>query len=170
MNEVYILRVESEQKERKAYIKGTNDADELCNKKWKDKIKAKIEELEIEQESNRENLKIAIDNLIFSNMDKRTDRSFAITFRKGVDMKYIKILGIKDYLLYKILQFLEYFINTPYIIIKSIIEILYVIFDALDDLFSEKRIIKLRKFKKIDNFHKECYDKLRKDSRTYKLK
>ena len=37
---------EAEQKERKAYIKGTNDADELCNKKWKDKIKAKIEELE----------------------------------------------------------------------------------------------------------------------------
>ena len=30
---------EAEQKERKAYIKGTNDADELCNKKWKDKIK-----------------------------------------------------------------------------------------------------------------------------------
>jgi len=37
---------EAEQKERKAYIKGTNDADELCNKKWEDKIKAKIEELE----------------------------------------------------------------------------------------------------------------------------
>ena len=44
LNENYILRVESEQKERKAYIKGTNDADELCNKKWEDKIKAKIEE------------------------------------------------------------------------------------------------------------------------------
>jgi len=44
LNENYILRVESEQKERKAYIKGTNDAHELCNKKWKNKIKAKIEE------------------------------------------------------------------------------------------------------------------------------
>ena len=44
LNENYILRVESEQKERKAYIKGTNDAHDLCNKKWKDKIKAKIEE------------------------------------------------------------------------------------------------------------------------------
>lgn len=48
LNENYILRVESEQKERKAWIKGTNDADELCNKKWEDKIKAKIEELEKE--------------------------------------------------------------------------------------------------------------------------
>ena len=38
----YISKEESEQKERKAYIKGTNDADELCNKKWEDKIKAKI--------------------------------------------------------------------------------------------------------------------------------
>lgn len=46
LNENYILRVESEQKERKAYIKGTNDAHELCNKKWEDKTKAKIEELE----------------------------------------------------------------------------------------------------------------------------
>ena len=45
--ENYISKVESEQRERKAYIKGTNVADELCNKKWKDKIKAKIEEVEI---------------------------------------------------------------------------------------------------------------------------
>ena len=45
LNENYILRVESEQRERGAYIKGTNDADELCNKKWEDKIKAKIEEV-----------------------------------------------------------------------------------------------------------------------------
>ena len=40
----YISKEESGQKERKAYIKGTNDAHELCNKMWKDKIKAKIEE------------------------------------------------------------------------------------------------------------------------------
>ena len=44
VNHNYILKSESEQKERKAYIKGTNDAHELCNKMWKDKIKAKIEE------------------------------------------------------------------------------------------------------------------------------
>ena len=44
--ENYISKEVSEQKERKAYIKGTNDADELCNKKWEDKIKAKIEEIE----------------------------------------------------------------------------------------------------------------------------
>lgn len=47
LNENYILRVESEQKERKAWIKGTNDAHELCNKKWKDKIKAEIQESEL---------------------------------------------------------------------------------------------------------------------------
>lgn len=75
-------------------------------------------------------------------------------------MKYIKILGIKNYLLYKILEFLEYFINIPYIIIKAIIEILYVIFDVLDDLFYETRIIKLRKIRKIDEFHRNCHDKL----------
>ena len=45
VNHNYILKSESEQKERKAYIKGTNDAHELCNKKWEDKIKAEIEEV-----------------------------------------------------------------------------------------------------------------------------
>ena len=43
LNENYMLRVELEQKERKAWIKGTNDADELCNKKWVEKIKALME-------------------------------------------------------------------------------------------------------------------------------
>lgn len=85
-------------------------------------------------------------------------------------MKYIKILGIKKYLLYKLLAFLELFINTPYIIIKAMIEILYVIFDFLDDLFCEPRIIKLRKIKKINEFYKEVVDKLRKDPRTYQVK
>ena len=42
----YISKEESEQKEKNAYIDGTNIADKLCNKKWEDKIKAKIEELE----------------------------------------------------------------------------------------------------------------------------
>ena len=85
-------------------------------------------------------------------------------------MKYIKILGIKNYLLYKLLAFLEVFINIPYLVIKIIIEILYGLFDFLDDLFREKRIIKLLKIKKIDDFHKRVFDKLRKDPRTYKVK
>ena len=41
---------EAEQKEKKAYIDGTNVADKLCNEKWEDKIKAKIEECEKEIE------------------------------------------------------------------------------------------------------------------------
>ena len=52
--ENYISKEESEKKERKAYIKGTNDADELCNKKWENKIKAKIEEIDKEIEVKRE--------------------------------------------------------------------------------------------------------------------
>lgn len=46
----------------------------LENSTPNDKIKAKIEELEIEQESNREDLKIAIDNLLFQNIDKIGNR------------------------------------------------------------------------------------------------
>lgn len=52
----YVSKKESEQKERKAYIKGTNDADELCNKKWKDKIKAKIEIRKEEKENCKDSI------------------------------------------------------------------------------------------------------------------
>ena len=45
VNHNYILKTESEQKEKQAYIDGTNVADELCNKKWEDKIKAKVKEI-----------------------------------------------------------------------------------------------------------------------------
>ena len=37
LKEVYVLKTND-------YIKGTNVEDELCNKKWEDKIKTKIEE------------------------------------------------------------------------------------------------------------------------------
>ena len=36
----------AEKKIKEAYIDGTNVAHNLCNKKWEDKIKAKIEEIE----------------------------------------------------------------------------------------------------------------------------
>ena len=38
LKEVYVLKTND-------YIKGTNDTDELCNKKWEDKIKKEIEEI-----------------------------------------------------------------------------------------------------------------------------
>ena len=53
INEMDIPKSVAEQRERKAYIKGTNDADELCNKKWEDKIKAKIEELEKQDKESK---------------------------------------------------------------------------------------------------------------------
>ena len=57
VNHNYINKKESEQRERKAYIKGINDAHELCNKKWEDKIKAKIEEIDFMiKEINQGNL------------------------------------------------------------------------------------------------------------------
>lgn len=79
-------------------------------------------------------------------------------------MKYIKILGLRNFLLYEILHYIEILLNTPYIIIKNIISILYVIFDFLDDLFYEQKIIKLRKIKIINNFHNKCWGKLKKET------
>lgn len=78
-------------------------------------------------------------------------------------MKYIKILGFKNFILYELLYVLEYLLNTPYIIIRSIISILYVIFDCLDDLFYEEKLVYLRKIKKINNFYNKCMKKLRKE-------
>lgn len=68
LNENYILRVESEQKERKAWIKGTNDAHELCNKKWKAKIKAKIESVDYSSHSKAE--RIAMKEVLQSLLEK----------------------------------------------------------------------------------------------------
>ena len=65
--ENYISKEVSEQKERKAYIKGTNDAHELCNKKWEDKIKAKIEEVDykmIAHQDLREAVKQVLNSLL----------------------------------------------------------------------------------------------------------
>ena len=52
----YISKEEAEQKEKKAYIDGTNVADKLCNKKWKDKIKAKIEIRKEEKENCKDSI------------------------------------------------------------------------------------------------------------------
>ena len=79
IDDVIINLIEKQQKEieelqqEKEYLNCIieSDKDNYINK---DKIKAKIEELEIEQESNREDLKIAIDNLLFQNIDKIGNR------------------------------------------------------------------------------------------------
>ena len=60
---------EAEQKERKAYIKGTNDADELCNKKWEDKIKAKIEEVDYKMIAHQD-LRLAVKEALNSLLEK----------------------------------------------------------------------------------------------------
>ena len=54
------------------YLNGVYDGE----KKAKDKIKAKIEELEKEQEDNRKDLYNAINNLCFKEIDKISDRIY----------------------------------------------------------------------------------------------
>ena len=65
LKEVYVLKTND-------YIKGTNIEDELCNKKWEDKIKAKIEWLDkegyFEFLSNRDILKCH--NILASLLEK----------------------------------------------------------------------------------------------------
>ena len=60
----YISKEESKQKEKQAYIDGTNAADKLCNKKWEDKIKAKIEELDNTESDKKYTMLFNSDNVM----------------------------------------------------------------------------------------------------------
>lgn len=57
---------EAEQKEKKAYIDGTNVAHELCNKMWKNKINSKIEEYEeiLDSPIIKEDYKLEVQHII----------------------------------------------------------------------------------------------------------
>jgi hypothetical protein len=77
--------------------------------------------------------------------------------------KIIKKIGLKKYIIYQFLRYSEILINTPYIILKSIITILYCIFDFLNDLFCKDEIILLSNIsKKIDKFKESVWEMISK--------
>ena len=84
------------------------------------------------------------------------------------EKEFLRRLGFKDYLIFKIIGNLELSINLPYIILRTIVSIFYCIFNFLDDIFSEEMLIYFRKFKPIKKYSDYIIQKLK--TADYKIK
>lgn len=76
----------------------------------------------------------------------------------------IKKLGLKDYILWKLLVNIELILNIPYFILKIIVEIFYFIFDKLDNLFCGSLFIYLSWFSPVRKYHRYLAKKFRGDT------
>lgn len=77
--------------------------------------------------------------------------------------KLIKVIGIKDYLIYLLLIFLETILNLPYKIIKFILFIPYKILEFLvEKFFYKEQFISLTKIKIIKNYVYNLKEKVKK--------
>lgn len=74
----------------------------------------------------------------------------------------IKKLGLKDFLLYNLLRYIEIVINLPYKMLKLLVEFFYLIFDFLDNIFSKRDLITISKIsKKANVFRIKCQKKIK---------
>lgn len=76
--------------------------------------------------------------------------------------KLIKAIGIKDYLIYLLLIFLETILNLPYKIIKFILFIPYKILELLfDKFFYKDNLYSLTRIKIIKNYVYKLKEKVK---------
>lgn len=64
----------------------------------------------------------------------------------------INKIGLLNYMFWKLLCIIELILNVPYYILKIIIEIIYSIFDKLNDIFYEQQFVYLTWFKPIRKY------------------
>lgn len=64
----------------------------------------------------------------------------------------INKIGLLNYVFWKLLCIIELILNVPYYILKIIIEIIYSIFDKLNDIFYEQQFVYLAWFKPIRKY------------------
>ncbi len=64
----------------------------------------------------------------------------------------INKIGLLNYMFWKLLCIIELILNVPYYILKIIIEIIYSIFDKLNDIFYEQQFVYLTRFKPIRKY------------------
>lgn len=64
----------------------------------------------------------------------------------------INKIGLLNYVFWKLLCIIELIFNVPYYILKIIIEIIYSIFDKLNDIFYEQQFVYLTWFKPIRKY------------------
>lgn len=64
----------------------------------------------------------------------------------------INKIGLLNYVFWKLLCIIELILNVPYYILKIIIEIIYSIFDKLNDIFYKQQFVYLAWFKPIRKY------------------
>ena len=64
----------------------------------------------------------------------------------------INKIGLLNYVFWKLLCIIELILNVPYYILKIIIEIIYSIFNKLNDAFYEQQFVYLTWFKPIRKY------------------
>lgn len=64
----------------------------------------------------------------------------------------INKIGLLNYMFWKLLCIIELILNVPYYILKIIIEIIYSIFDKLNDVFYEQQFVYLTWFKPVRRY------------------
>lgn len=72
----------------------------------------------------------------------------------------INKIGLLNYVFWKLLCIIELILNVPYYILKIIIEIIYSIFDKLNDVFYEQQFVYLTWFKPVRKYFKYLRERM----------
>lgn len=72
----------------------------------------------------------------------------------------INKIGLLNYMFWKLLCIIELILNVPYYIFKIIIEIIYSIFDKLNDIFYEHQFVYLTWFKPVRKYFKYLRERM----------
>ena len=72
----------------------------------------------------------------------------------------INKIGLLNYMFWKLLCIIELILNVPYYILKIIIEIIYSIFDKLNDVFYEQQFVYLTWFKPVRKYFKYLRERM----------
>lgn len=72
----------------------------------------------------------------------------------------INKIGLLNYMFWKLLCIIEMILNVPYYILKIIIEIIYSIFDKLNNVFYGQQFIYLTWFKPVRKYFKYLRERM----------
>ena len=72
----------------------------------------------------------------------------------------INKIGLLNYAFWKLLCIIELILNVPYYILKIIIEIIYSVFDKLNDIFYEQQFVYLTWFKPVRKYFKYLRERI----------
>ena len=72
----------------------------------------------------------------------------------------INKIGLLNYVSWKLLCIIELILNVPYYILKIIIEIIYSIFNKLNDVFYEQQFVYLTWFKPVRKYLKYLRERI----------